>query len=181
MSEAPATVETAGHAGTAEHHEPTLLGLGAEGWVYTSITIFFVVAFVVGKLHKKITDALDGMIAEKRRNLDEAAQIRAEAEALLADARARHEASAKDAAALLDHARAEAGQIIAQAEKDTGAMIERRAAMAEAKIAAAERAAADALRREAAGAAAAAAGLVIADSHDAAADGKLADAIISGI
>lgn len=183
MSALPAIVEEqpAGHTEVAGHKEPTLLGLGAEGWVYTSITIFFIIAIFFAKAPKKITDALDAQIAEKRRNLDEAAKIRAEAQALLDEAKAQHAASAKDAAAMLEHAKAEAAQIVAQAEVDTSAMIERRAAMAEQKIAAAERAAADGLRREAAGAAVAAARSVIADNYGEAEGRKLADDIIADI
>ncbi|HEY8603374.1 hypothetical protein [Tsuneonella suprasediminis] len=183
MSALPAIVEEqpAGHTEVAGHEEQTLLGLGAEGWVYVSITIFFVIAIFFAKAPKKITDALDAQIAEKRRNLDEAAKIRAEAQALLDEAKAQHAASAQDAAAMLDHAKQEAAQIIAQAEADTSVMLERRAAMAEQKIAAAERAAADSLRREAAGAAVSAARAVIAGSYGETKDRKLADEIISSI
>ncbi|MFA9200102.1 MAG: hypothetical protein ACEQR8_02795 [Cypionkella sp.] len=183
MSALPAIVEThpAGHTEAAGHAEPTLLGLGAEGWVYVSLTIFFILAIVVGKAPKRIVAALDAQIAQKRADLDEAARIRAEAQALLDDARAQQEQSARDAAAMLEQARAEAAGIVAQAEADTGRMIERREAVATAKIEAAERAAVEGVRREAAGLAAHAARALIAARHGAAADREMADRIIAGI
>ena len=49
--------EAAAHGG--EHHEATLLGLGAEGWVYVGITIFFLIAIFKVKAHKQILSALD--------------------------------------------------------------------------------------------------------------------------
>ncbi|MXO73898.1 hypothetical protein GRI40_01495 [Altererythrobacter aerius] len=183
MSALPAIVEEhpAGHTEVADHAEPTLLGLGAESWVYVSLTIFFLLAIFVLKAPQKIAAALDGQIAEKRRNLDEAARIRAEAQALLDDAKAQHAASARDAAAMLDHARTEAAHIVSQAEADTAALIERRSAMATAKIAAAERAVVEELRRDAASLATQAATQLIRERHLEADDRKLADTIIAGI
>lgn len=183
MSALPAIVEEqpAAHAEGAGHAAQTLLGLGAEGWVYVSITIFFLLAILVAKAPQKIAAALDAQIAQKRADLDEAARIRAEAEALLADAKAQQAASERDAAAILERANAEAETIVAKAEVDTAAMIERRSALAEAKIASAERAAVEDLRRQTAAVAAVAARQLIAEKHDEDADRKLADEIIAGI
>lgn len=184
MSAIPAIVEEhpAGHTEVdGGHHEPTLLGLGAEGWVYASVTIFFLLAIFLGKAPRKITQALDAQIAQKRADLDEAARIRDEAHALLEQAKAQQAKSAEDAAAMLAFARTEAASILAQAEADTAALIERRGAMAEAKIGAAERAAVEGLRRETAGVAAEAARQLVAENHGEAADRQLADAIIAGI
>ncbi|GGD95695.1 hypothetical protein GCM10011515_14500 [Tsuneonella deserti] len=183
MSALPSIVEEqpAGHTEVAGHEEPTLLGLGAEGWVYFSVTIFFLLAIFVAKAPQKIAAALDSQIAEKRRNLDEAARIRAEAQALLEDAKAQHAQSVQEAAAMLEHAKTEAAQILAQADADTAQLIERRASVAESKIGAAERAAVDDLRREAAGLATAAARELIARRHGASADRQLADDIIARI
>ncbi|MFM2410431.1 MAG: hypothetical protein RL481_1259, partial [Pseudomonadota bacterium] len=82
MAETTATTEVA--HGEAGDHGPELLGLGAEGWVYVSVTLFFLIAIFVFKAHRKIADALDAQIAETRRTLDEALAIRTEAEAVLA-------------------------------------------------------------------------------------------------
>jgi len=164
-----------------EHHGPTLLGLDAEGWVYTGITIFILIAIFVMKAHKQIIAGLDAQIAETRKSLDEAAAIRIEAEALLADAKAKQKASAKDAAALLAHAKSEADAIVAKAETDTADLVARRSKMANDKIAAAERAAVEALQARAARAATAAATALIAGSHDAKADKGLVDEAIAAI
>ncbi len=170
--------EAAGHA---EEHEATLLGLGAEGWVYVGITIFFLIAIFVMKAPGKITAALDAQIAETRKNLDEAASIRNEAEALLAAARRKHEASARDAEGLLAHARHEAEVLIAKAEADTSALIARREKMAQDKIGAAERAAIDELRGKTAAAATTAARGLIAENYSAVADKAQVDSVISEI
>ncbi len=174
MAETVATTQAHG----AEHAEPTLLGLGPEGWVYVGLTIFFLLAIFVAKAPKRITDALDARIAETRRTLDEARAIRGEAEAMLAVAKAKTEASAGEAAALIAHAEAEARILLANAETHAADMTARRGTMAEDKIAAAERAAIAEVRARAATAAADAARSVIASQHDALADRALIDAAI---
>ena len=169
--------------GRVEHSEegPTLLGLGAEGWVYVGLTIFLLLAVIVGKAPKRIADILDQRIADTRRQLDEAKAIRAEAERLLADAKARHQASAGDAQAILAHAEEEARQLIGKAETDSAELVRRRGQMAEDKIAAAERGAIAEVRARAATAAADAARSIIAEQHGAGADRALVDRTIAGL
>ena len=75
----------------------------------------------------------------------------------------------------------EADAIVEKAEADSKAMVERRKKMAEDKISAAERDAVDEVRESAAIAAAAASRRLIAERHDAEADRKLADQVISSI
>ena len=72
-------------------------------------------------------------------------------------------------------------QIIAKAKADAEELMERRAKMAEDKIAAAERDAIAEVRARAADAAAKAAGLLIAEQHDAEADRTMIDRSISGL
>jgi F-type H+-transporting ATPase subunit b len=180
---APAPTETTAHTEVAhgEHHGPTLLGLDAEGWVYTGVTIFLVIAFVFGKAHKKIIEGLDGRIADTKRELDEAAAVRAEAEALLADAKKQQAASTKNAKAILAQAEAEATEVVAKAEVAAKDLIARRTRMAEDKIAAAELAAVADVRAKAANAAAMAAEQLIVAGHDAKADRGLVDSAISAL
>jgi F-type H+-transporting ATPase subunit b len=161
--------------------EPHLLGLDPEGWVYVGLTIFLLLAIVVGKAPKRIVDALDGRIAETRRQLDEAKAIRAEAEALLAGAKAKAAASAGDAESIVHHAEQEAAAMLAKAEADAADLVQRRARMAEDKIAAAERAALADVRARAADAAARAAATIIARHHGAEADQPLVDRTIAGL
>lgn len=162
-------------------HGPELLGLNAEGWVYVGLTIFILLAIFVGKAPKRIREGLDARIAETRKTLDEAQAIRAEAEALLAKAKAQQAASAGDATAIIAHAEAEAKDLIAKAEADATELMARRAKMAEDKIAAAERAAVAEVRARAASAAASAAAALIAEKHGAAADKPLVDQTIAGL
>lgn len=160
---------------------PTLLGLGAEGWVYVGLTIFLLLAIFVAKAPKRVAEILDQRIADTRRQLDEAKQIRAEAEALLVEAKRRQVASAGDAEAIVAHAEAEASALLAKAETDAATLIERRGRMAEDKIAAAERAALVAVRATAAEAATTAATAIIAERHGAEADRRLIDRTIAGL
>jgi len=174
------------HAGTAvagaEHHEEaTLLGFGPEFWVYVSMTIFFALAIVLGKLPSRITGALDERIAAVKRQLDEAKAVRAEAEALLADANARREAATKDAAAIVARAHVEAAELVATTEKAATMTIERRTAAAESKIVAAERAAQAELRADVARRVTAAAATLIAAKSDKALQGRLTDDAIAGL
>lgn len=173
-------------AGTAvpagEHHEEaTLLGFGAEFWVYVSMAIFFALAIFVGKLPSRITGALDERIAAVKRQLDEAKAVRAEAEALLADANARREAATKDAEAIIARAHSEAAELVATSEKAAALTIERRTAAAESKIVAAERAAEAELRADVARRVTAAAAALIAAKSDKALQGKLTDDAIAGL
>ncbi len=175
------SAETAAHTEVAggEEHGPTLLGLGAEGWVYTGVTIFFLISIFFAKAHKIIAAELDGKIADTRKALDDAASLRSEAEALLNDAKKKHSAAALDAKAMLAAAENEAGLLVAKAEADAKLLIERRQKMAEDNIAAAERGAVAEVRAKAAAVAASAASMLISQKHDAKADAKLVDAAIS--
>ncbi len=163
------------------HAEETLLGLGAEGWVYVGVSIFFILAFAVGKVHKKIADGLDAQIAEKRKALDEAAAIRSEAEAFLKKAQDQLNASANDAQNIVSQAEAEAATLISNAETEAKALVASRQKMAKDKIAAAERNAVADVRAKAADAAVAAATMIIAEKHDGPADKGLIDEAIGEI
>ena len=168
------------HSEVAEHG-PYLLGLDAEGWVYVGLTIFFLIAILVAKAPKRITDALDQRIADTKRTMDEAKAIRFEAETLLAQAKAQQATAATDAAAIMAAAKEEAAELVAKAEADVKLLIERRGRMAEDKIAAAERSAVAEVRARAASAATAAAAALIKDGHDAGADRALVDKTIAGL
>lgn len=180
MAEHPATM-LAHTAGTTElHHEPSAFGLTAPGWVALSMLV--VVGIMIWqKVPGLIARLLDGKIATIRQQLDEAAALRAEAEALLATAKQRDAASAGDAQAIVAHAEQEAAALLAKAQTDSTELVARRGQMAEDKIAAAERAALAEVRARAADAAARAAAAIIADTHGAGADAKLVDKAIAGL
>ena len=169
---------TVAHEAAHDAH-PVMLGLDAEGWVYVSITIFFLLAIFVMKAPKLIAQGLDARIAQVKAQLAEAKTLREEAEKLLAEAKAREAQGEKDAAAIIAHAKQEAEQITVAAQKSAETMVARRTAMAEAKIGAAERAAEAELRARAATLATAAASRIIAETTDKATKTKLTDAAIS--
>ena len=167
--------------GGAEHvASPTALGLDSTGWVAVAALIV-VLIFLWKKVPAIIGRMLDGRIAEVRSQLDDAARLRQEAEALKAEYEARAKASHADAETMRAQAHQEAMEIVAKAKTDAEQLMERRARMAEDKIAAAERAAIAEVRTRAADAAARAAALLIAQHHDADADRVMTDRAIAGI
>ncbi|UZK65988.1 F0F1 ATP synthase subunit B family protein [Sphingomonas sp. M1-B02] len=170
------------HGGPSEAHaEPSLFGvLDATVWVSIAM-LAFILILVWKKVPSLITRGLDGQIAAIRARLEEAKQLRAEAEALR-DEYARKIAGAEaEAQAMLVHADAEAKGVLAKAEADARDLTARRAKMAEDKIAAAERAAIQAVRTQAAEAATRAAASIIAAKHGAEADKALVDQTIAGL
>jgi F-type H+-transporting ATPase subunit b len=160
------------------HVEPTALYFDASGWVAWAMIAVFAI-LIWKRVPAAIARALDKKIASIRQQLDEAAQLRAEAETLRAEYQARAAQADAEAATMIDRARIEAEGIVRQAESDAAALVERRTRMAEDKIAAAERAAIDAVRAKAASAAAAAAERLIRDKLDAGGDKAMIDATIA--
>ncbi|HEX8484622.1 hypothetical protein [Sphingomonas sp.] len=171
---------TAAPGGAHEAASPTALGLDSTGWVAVA-ALLVVLLFLWKKVPAAIAGMLDGRIAAIREQLDEAARLRAEAEALKAEYEARALSAHADAESMRAHAHQEAMEIVAKAKHDAEQLMDRRARMAEDKIAAAERTAIAEVRARAADAAAKAAGLLIAEHHDAAADRAMTDRAIAGI
>ena len=169
------------HGGAGTHAEPELWGLAPFQIVSLSMLVLLLIALFGAKAHKTIAGGLDGKIAAIKDQLDEAKQLRAEAEALRQEYAAKIAGAEKDAEAMLVNARHEADALLEKAEADSKAMIERRKRMAEDKIAAAEREAVDDVRNRAVNAATDASRKLIAEKHDAAADKALADTVIAGI
>ncbi len=174
-------IEAVAQTGVVEmHHEPAAFGISAPG--YVALSMLVVIALILWKkVPAMIGRMLDAKIATIRHDLDEAAKLRAEAEAQLAEAKTRNAASAGDAAAIVAHAEAEAKAMLAKAEADAAELVARRGKMAEDKISAAERLAIAEVRAHAADAAAKAAASIIAEKHDAAADKAVVDRTIAGL
>ncbi|MEZ5682175.1 MAG: hypothetical protein R3E14_12875 [Erythrobacter sp.] len=170
-----------GHGGAPTHVEPELFGLAPFQIVSIAMFVLLVIAFFGAKAHKSIAGGLDNKIAAIKDQLDEAKQLRAEAEALRNEYAAKIAGAEKDAEAMLANAQHEADAILDKAEADSKAMVERRKRMAEDKIAAAEREAVEDVRNRAVNAATSASRKLIADKHDAEADKALADKVIAGI
>ena len=172
-----ATTEVAEHA-PAEHAEPTALGLTPTGWVALAMIAVFAI-FLWKRVPAAVGKALDQQIATIRNRLDEAASLRAEAEALKKEYQKKAKAADKEAKAMIERAHHEAEAIVAKADADAKALVERRTRMAEEKIAAEERAAINELRASAAAAATQAAEKLIAARHDATGDARLVDQAIA--
>jgi F-type H+-transporting ATPase subunit b len=172
---------TAGTEVPAEHHEEaTALGFSPGGWVALAMLVVFAV-MLWKRVPAAVAKALDDQIAIIRKRLDEAASLRADAEALKKEYQKKAKAADKEAAAMIDRAKHEAEAIVAKAKSDAEAMIERRTRMAEEKIAAEERDAINQLRASAATAASRAAEKLIAERHDAKADSRLVDQAIANL
>lgn len=172
---------TTAATGAPEHHaEPSAWGFDATGWVSLAMVAVFAI-LIWKRVPALIAAALDKKIAGIREQLDEAAQLRGEAEALKAEYEAKSAAAGQEAETMIERARAEADGIIAKAEADAAALVERRTRMAEDKIAAAERGALDQVRAKAASAATAAAEALIRDKLDAGADKAMVDAAIADL
>jgi F-type H+-transporting ATPase subunit b len=170
------------HGGPSEAHgDPSLFGvLDATVWVSIAMTVFIVI-LLWKKVPGLVTRGLDNQIAAIRTRLEDAKQLRAEAETLR-DEYARKIAGAEaEAAAMIAHADEEAKGVLAKAEADAKDLTARRAKMAEDKIGAAERAALQAIRAKTAEAATKAAAAIIAEKHGADADKALVDKTISGL
>ncbi|MFW2349190.1 hypothetical protein [Qipengyuania sp.] len=170
-----------GHGGAPSHAEPELFGLAPFQIVSVAMFVLLLIAFFGAKVHKTIAGGLDSKIAAIKEQLDEAKQLRAEAEALRREYADKIAGAEKDAEAMLINAQHEAEAILEKAEADSKAMVERRKRMAEDKIAAAEREAVEDVRNRAVNAATSASRKLIAEKHDADADKTLADKVIAGI
>jgi F-type H+-transporting ATPase subunit b len=146
-------------------------------WVAIAFVIFFVL--FGRKIWAALTKILDARAAAVRTELEEAARLRREAEAMLKDAEARRAAALKDAEALIEGARHEATRVAAAAAQEAEHTAARREKMAMDRIAAAEKAAVDSVRFMAAEIATEAARQVIAEGLSPDAGAALVDQAIS--
>ena len=179
MSEPTHTgTEQPGAAGHAQ--EPTAFGMDASQWVSLAMVVVFAI-LIWKKVPAAIGSALDKKIASIRGQLEEAAALRSEAEALKAEYQAKAVAAEAEAAVMIERARHEAEGIVEQARTDTAALIERRGRMARDKIAAAERQAIEQVRAKVANAAAAAAARLIEEDLDGRGDKAMVDDTIESL
>jgi F-type H+-transporting ATPase subunit b len=179
MSEAH-TAATVAQGSEAAHAEPSAFGLTAPMFIGLAMLVVFAI-LAWKKVPAAIGKALDAKIALIRDQLAEAEALRKEAEALKVEYEKKAKSAEKEAAALIERAHGEAGEIVAKAKTDAEALIERRGRMAEDKIAAEERTAVKQLRAAAADAASRAAARLIAERDDPAADERLVNQTIAEI
>jgi len=150
-----------------------------RSWVAFAFVIFFV---LLGKtMWKALTAMLDGRAEKIRAELAEAQRLRAEAEAMLAEAaKSRGEALA-NAKALLEGAKREAARLAALAVEEADASARRRERMAMDRIAAAEKAAVDEVRLAAADVATVATKTLIVENLASEASAAIVDQAIAGL
>lgn len=148
-------------------------------WVAISFFIFLAIAWK--PLIGRILAALDARGERIRAEIEEAAKLRAEAEAMLREAKARRAAAAAEAEAVLAHAREEAKHVAAEMQAELQAALKRRERMAMDRIAAAEAEAAAAVRAVAADVAVAATRKLIADTMSGAGHAALIDKSIADL
>jgi F-type H+-transporting ATPase subunit b len=146
-------------------------------WVAIAFIIFFVL--FGRKLWSALAGMLDDRAAKVRAELEEAARLRREAEAMLREAEQRRAEALAEAKALIEGAQAEAARAGAAATAEAEASARRREQMALDRIAAAEKAAVDEVRLTAVDVATSAARQVISEGLSPDADGRLIDHAIT--
>ncbi len=153
--------------------------LDPKFWVAMSFVAF--AALAARKGWQTVTKMLDARGARIRCELDEAQRLRAEAEAMMANARAEREQASKEAVAMVERAKVEASRVAAAAKAEAEASARRRERMAMDRIAAAEASAVNEVRHAAADIATAAVRDVLTLRHDAASDAPMVDAAINSL
>ena len=118
-------------------------------WVAVAFVLLIGV-FLYYKVPAMIGKQLDERAAKIKQELDEAAKLHSDAQALFADYQRKQKNALKEAQDIVAQAEAEAKRITAQAAADTEAMLKRGEALAQAKIAQAEAAAVKEIRDAAA-------------------------------
>ena len=131
-------------------------------WVLFSAILFAVVAYKKGR--KPLLSMLDTRSARIQRDLEEAARLKAEAEALLADYQQKQHDAVETAQKILDNAHESAALIQKEAEQRLTENLARREALLLERIARTESTAIQELRRQAADIAATAAESLLADA-----------------
>lgn len=160
----------------ALHATPWLHG---SFWVFIAIVIFAVLAGrqIIGAL----TGMLDARTESVKMALAEAAQLKAEAEAMLEAAKARQQQAAEDARHILETAAAEAQRLAVELAEEARAAAARRERMALERIAAAEANALREVRAAAIDIATAALSGLLRDEFGPEADARLQDRAIANI
>ncbi len=110
----PSQTEAVADMGAPTLLEPSLWGLEPYQIVSVSMLVLLLIAIFVFKAHKTIAGGLDRQIAAIKEQLDEAKQLRAEAEALRKEYADKIAGAEKDAEAMLANAQTEADAILSQ-------------------------------------------------------------------
>lgn len=109
----------------------------AEFWVAVAFVMFGMVVVYAGA-HKAILSSLDGRASRIKAELEDASRLKQEAAALLAEYQQKTGNAEKEAAAIIEGAKADAERLATEAHAKLEDFVVRRTKMAEAKIAQAE-------------------------------------------
>lgn len=138
------TLFTQEHPAAGDHGEALSLGewfaaQPAEPTFYAFLALiaFFAILLRFG-VHRTIAKTLDDRADAIRSELDEAKRLREEAQEMLASYQRRQREAESEADAIIAQAKSEAKTLKAQARKDMAERLDRRAALAEQRIAQAE-------------------------------------------
>ena len=140
-----------------DFHDPTF-------WVAVAFVIF--VGLTFKPLKKALFSALDARANRIRQELEEAARLREDAQKLLAEYKRKQSDAAKEAEALIEHAKIEASRLRDQAEQDLVHALKRREQAAVEKINQAESKALAEVRNQAVEIAIAATAKLLAENID---------------
>ncbi len=148
-------------------------------WVLVAVVLFAI--FAGRAIARAITTLLDARTEGVREALDEAARLKAEAEAMLAQAKAAQAQAAEDARTILASAHDQAERMAAELAADAQAAAKWRERMAMERIAAAEANAVKDVRAAAIDIATAAAQSILRESFSAEADSGMVDNAIAAL
>ena len=137
--------------------------LDATFFALVALIIFLGIAAYAGAF-RSMGAGLDARAARISKDLDDAARLRKEAEALLAEYKQKRSDAEKEAAAIMAQAKADADEYAAETRRKLSESLDRRARQAEQKIAQAEASAIKDVRNAAAELAIAAARNLLADT-----------------
>jgi F-type H+-transporting ATPase subunit b len=147
-----------------------------EFWILVAFVV--VIVLLWKPAGRALTKALDDRAEKIRLDLDRAAKLRTDAQALLAEYQQKQRDALKDAEAILAQAKADAERLSAQAAADLEASLKRREQMALQRIAQAEQQALGEVRAAAVDIAIAATGKLLSEKLDAAKQDALVDGAI---
>ena len=153
-------------------HEPEL-------WVVVAFVIL--VALAWKPVGRQLTSMLDARSNQIRKDIEEAARLKAEAQALLDDFKKKHAEAVQTAAGIVAHAKSEAARIAAEGAADLEASLKRREQMAMQRIAQAESQAVAEIRDAAVEVAVAATRKLVTEKLDDAKADALVDAAIADV
>jgi F-type H+-transporting ATPase subunit b len=150
---------------------------GSEFWVLVAVVVFFIIVWKPGR--RSLLGGLDARATRIREELEAARNLREEAERTLAAYRQKERDGTAEAEAIIAHAKAEAERIAEHAARDLEDLLARRQRLAEERIAQEQAAALAEIRAVTVDVAIAAARRVIAARLDEARGAALIDSAIA--